>query len=79
MITMIDRIRDKTIRYESTRANKARYLILSTPPALELLYNVNSKLLVGDKLKSPRDLERGELFGLKVIVLDTNKEIVEVG
>lgn len=74
--TMLDRLRAKMIAYETGRGKAVKNIVLSTPPALELLFELNSKV---EKEITLNQMSEGELFGAKIIILDTNKEIVEVG
>lgn len=76
-MSMLDRLRAKMMSHE-TRGRTVKNIVLSTPPALELLFELNSKAYV-EKEITLNEMSEGTLFGAKVIVLDTNKEIFEVG
>ena len=78
---MIDRIRAKIIKMEGM-CSRPKYIVLSKPPALELFYQLNDikgKAHSDDKLISFEVFTQGKIFGLELIILQTNKEIVEVG
>lgn len=73
---MLDRLRAKMMKYETSRGRPVNNIVLSTPPALELLFELNKKV---EKEITLAQMSEGTLFGARVVVLDTNKEIVEVG
>lgn len=80
-MTTLDRVRDKSIKFTKSTGNSPKYLVVSIPTGLELLYNLADAKL-HPHVKKPtelKDLDNAEIFGMKIVVLITNKEILEVG
>ena len=78
---MLDRVRDKVINFERATGNQAKYVVLSVPPALELFLELKDRIVPPNPTHPLllMQLDGTSIYGVKIVLLRSNKEIFEVG